>query len=148
MVESTPTPSPAGKGPGLEDVRECVSLEQNANCCSQFLFTWLDGIVWQGYKSPLQHSDLGKLHYDFDKAEHLGDAFEANIKQAATEGKGMWTVLARTRSNAMIWAIFCKLVGDTLGYVPFIGLAFVSDYLQVRKTSPRHVIFRDGTAPP
>ena len=129
MASTGTSASPADKQ--VADFRECASLEQEANCCSKFLFVWLDGIVWQGYKRPLQHTDLGKLHYDYDKAGWLGDHFQASIDQAKAEGKNMWTVLARTRSSAMLWAIFVKLLGDTLGYVPFIGLAFVSDYLQV-----------------
>lgn len=140
----------AEKHSAADPQEDCVALEQEANCCSKFLFSWLDAIVVLGYKRPLQHTDLGHLHYDTDKAGWLADQLEQRIARARAEGGNMWRVLRETRTHVMLWALFCKILGDTIGYVPFIGLDFVSRYLEVSACrvglGPLHMLARAGWA--
>ncbi|KAI3654035.1 hypothetical protein MP228_000754 [Amoeboaphelidium protococcarum] len=64
------------------------SPEENAWFLSRLVYTWLDQLIFYGYKHPLQHHDLYPLTSD-SQASHLADRFEKafdDIKSKTPEG--------------------------------------------------------------
>jgi len=111
---------------------ESIADEHRANWCSQFVYHWMNPLLWLGYKRPLQHSDLGLFYYDEDTAAGICKPMYEELKRQQTLPDGsMWYVMAHTRTWVMIGAVASKLLGDTVGYVPFIGLRYIANYLQV-----------------
>ena len=150
-MASSKTAAKSAQGPTSKDgddpthwdrkTHQSIADEYRSNWFSQLIYAWMGPLLWLGYSRPLQHADLGLFYYDEDTAAALcGSMYDSLLDQQKLPAGSMWMVMAHTRTWVMIGAIVSKLLGDTAGYVPFIGLQYLANYLEVRAAkAPRYI---------
>jgi len=90
--------------------------EQNANFWSMLFFSWLNPLLWMGYKRPLEDSDLYELPNDHKAnylANRLGEKWDfERMKQKPSLIKATWRAFGRGFLRAGLF----KLVSDILTF--------------------------------
>ncbi|OJJ48393.1 hypothetical protein ASPZODRAFT_140688 [Penicilliopsis zonata CBS 506.65] len=111
---------------GLEPARYAT-----ASLLSLASFSWLDALIWKGYKKPLELEDVWNLV----PSEHAGVAVEA-FRQQQMKGPLVWKLLryfSGTLLHQGIWTIFSNL----FTFLPTLLLKAILEYVEdPRSTTP------------
>ncbi|XP_028037616.1 ATP-binding cassette sub-family C member Sur-like isoform X1 [Bombyx mandarina] len=129
-----------------------VSYKHNSShFYSKISFYWINGLLYKGYESPLEMEDLGELP-DKEKSVKYYKKFHSIYKSVEKTkydgGPSIWTCyLCRVWPNFYIGGIL-KLLGDLIGLVPPLGLAFIIQFIESpisneRNSNEAHVTLRE-----
>lgn len=111
------------------------SKENLASLFSHYTFSWVDGIVWEGYKQPMDMSRVWNL-LPKDKAAAVLDNYRHYKKTTflalhlLNYFKGMLVVQS-------IWAV----IGGALTFGPTLLLKLILEYVEDPAVAPRNVLW-------
>lgn len=106
------------------------SREPLASVLSLASFTWVDAIVWRGYKKTLELQDVWNLRLE-DKAENVLAHFRQVQKSHSLAGRLLW----HFKTELLIQGAWCMLASVFL-FLPTMLLKAILEYLENTDTIP------------
>ena len=106
------------------------SKEPLASLFSLATFSWMDPMVWQGFKKPLQIVDVWNL-VPKDKAA----AVHADFKRLRQTSKLAWHLLKYFRRNVLMQALWAVFSAITI-FMPTLLLKAILEYVEDPESAP------------
>ncbi|KAI5791332.1 P-loop containing nucleoside triphosphate hydrolase protein [Pyronema domesticum] len=109
------------------------SREPVASLFSLASFSWVDGIVWQGYWTPLKLEDVWALRND-----DVAMAVLSNFRQTKKTASLAWTLVKHFKRDLIIqalWAAFASL----FIFAPTLLLRVILEYIDHPEDTPANV---------
>ena len=100
------------------------SKEPLASLISLATFSWVDEIVWQGYKKPFEISDVWNL-VPKDRATYV----LAEFRQLKKTSRLAWHMLSYFKRDLLVQAIWAMLAG-LLTFAPTMLLKLILEYVE------------------
>nr|CAD7459033.1 unnamed protein product [Timema tahoe] len=105
-----------------------------AHLVSQATFSWLTGLLWVGYCSPLEIEDLGQLPEEetTERQLHIFNCiYEKEKATAKKENRrlSLWKCYFKSCWRKFALGGLFKLLGDFVGFVGPLGIMVILDYV-------------------
>ena len=115
---------------GIEPGRENL-----ASLFSKFTFSWVDSIIWKGWKEPLDISKVWNL-LPKDKAAHILSHYR-QLKKTTSLAFHLVKYFKGMLFAQAMWAI----VGGVLTFAPTLLLKAILEYVEDPSVAPRNVLW-------
>ncbi|CAL4058622.1 unnamed protein product, partial [Meganyctiphanes norvegica] len=150
---------------------ENASPELDSSFLSQLTFSWIDGLIWKGYKRPLTQDDMYDLAYNksvgsvvkswkknWDKytaklekknSKYASASYSSNTSNVELSEKGsskpplsVFPTLARTFGPAMLLNALLKVVHDILQFVAPQILGLIITFAESKGTGDEEPLWK------
>nr|CAD7569264.1 unnamed protein product [Timema californicum] len=116
-----------------------------AHLFSQATFSWLTGLLWVGYCSPLEIEDLGQLPEEETTERQLNlfnCIYEKEKNAARNENRrvSLWKCYFKSCWRRFLLGGLFKLLGDFVGFVGPLGIMVILEYVAAIQKPPDNII--------
>jgi ATP-binding cassette subfamily C (CFTR/MRP) protein 1 len=96
--------------------------EAKASHLSQVVFSWMDGLIWKGFKQPLVQSQLPSAPTHIDVGSNVKDFLGRWHKSISNVGISMIKRREEGRKDVSIWPVLLRTYGIRLFLGSIVGL--------------------------
>nr|CAD7415628.1 unnamed protein product [Timema poppensis] len=116
-----------------------------AHLFSQATFSWLTGLLWVGYCSPLEIEDLGQLPEEETTERQLNlfnCIYEKEKNAARNENRrvSLWKCYFKSCWRKFLLGGLFKLLGDFVGFVGPLGIMVILEYVAAIQKPPDNIL--------
>lgn len=106
--------------------------DQFASILSEMSYSWLDPLIWQGYKRALNISDVWNL-----KPSYRASAVLVDFRRATTTSKLAWRLFRYFDRTLLIQGIWTMLAG-VFTFIPTLLMKFILEHVENPQSVPRN----------